>query len=606
MLAIKVNEEWLDLNPKTQANITMNNPIFDRESVSRVFSYPFKLPATPRNRNKLKHVNRLDVRPEQTELPAQLWIQGVMFEEGILEVTGGTKETITVVFKNIPRQFVEDLDKFYINDILDNTSIPRTVPARSDYTLGDPPGLYLFTINGVNLSYNSQPGDDMEDVQINLAAEINGTYPGLAGYTPSTNQFHLETTTLEELVVTHSINIAFVSQKTVSESKMESFMDFFEDTITTPLTEASFPVVQSSDFYKGLNPDFQQYINFYHPSGNILNTFYTATPGWEHTFVPYIRIPYLLSKIAENAGATSIDGVYDDSDFQELILHNNYAIDEVSDEEIVGAGTQYLNHYKTSIDFNDHVPRMKGRAFFSALMRSLNLYYEVGDQTVTLKNKIIPLQQIPINWTDRAEVDYDMKRKKDNGFTLRYAEDETDNASVQDEQIIGAGEEIIELEFGALNTIKQTNLVHSTNEWKHPYSWQTGSSDELELGKNKYSFRLFFDRGLQPDSNSNNYLMATHDTQNYDDTEIGELALTIAGAKGMYEKHWKGYLEKQNAPIANLPIRLYIQDILELRSWKNPMRLIESPKGDFVGIVKTVQFKVSSKGISIAKVAFVL
>ena len=51
----------------------------------------------------------------------------------------------------------------------------------------------------------------------------------------------------------------------------------------------------------------------------------------------------------------------------------------------------------------------------------------------------------------------------------------------------------------------------------------------------------------------------------------------------------------------NLPIT----EILALRSWDHVVKKIYNEFGEFSGVVKSVRFKVSTKGIGLAEVVFV-
>ena len=98
MLGLKINDHFLELDPKTSITITLINPAFDAESTSRIYTYPFKIKLTPKNRSIFQHAHRLDVNGKTKYTDAELHIESQLFEKGILEILRTTGKQIEAVF----------------------------------------------------------------------------------------------------------------------------------------------------------------------------------------------------------------------------------------------------------------------------------------------------------------------------------------------------------------------------------------------------------------------------------------------------------------------------------------------------------------------------
>lgn len=179
MLGLKVGNIWLDLDAKTTASIQMNNPIFDKDSLARTFSFPFTLPLSARNKTALSHQDRLDSAKKNNKLPAKLYLLNNLFEVGFLEVKS-YKGRIKVIFKNPERNLVDDLEKTKINQICDTIEIQKLIePIHRIGFNNHPPFTYTLTINEVTFTHQENT-DSAQNASETLRDLINDEFPNLA------------------------------------------------------------------------------------------------------------------------------------------------------------------------------------------------------------------------------------------------------------------------------------------------------------------------------------------------------------------------------------------------------------------------------------------
>ena len=114
MLNLRINNHSIELRPRTPLRYTLDNPIFTSDGLARGFSYPFRIPATPGNLRALGYANRLDIRDKTRKYAGQLYVDGILLESGIVQITGGGRDNIELVFKNTERDLIDELAQIRI------------------------------------------------------------------------------------------------------------------------------------------------------------------------------------------------------------------------------------------------------------------------------------------------------------------------------------------------------------------------------------------------------------------------------------------------------------------------------------------------------------
>jgi len=89
------------------------------------------------------------------------------------------------------------------------------------------------------------------------------------------------------------------------------------------------------------------------------------------------------------------------------------------------------------------------------------------------------------------------------------------------------------------------------------------------------------------------------------DNPIGNLSLYLHGSTGLYQTHHKGVAELQSTGSIVKNTKLDIQDILYALKWENSKRKIIGDDGEYTGVIKSIQFKISQSGLDMSQVELV-
>jgi len=597
MLQLKVKEIFLDLNTNTIATITMVNPVFDAEHLARAFSYQFNIPATPLNLSTLGYINRLDSSKSVKKVDAELWIMGTVFDKGKLKIVGVNEKGLKVHFQNSPQTLLEDLEAININEILPTIQVPQTLDGGFwQLEPANPPGDYSVQINSntYTLSLAQSAGMTTKPEVINhFIPLINADYPGTASQGGS-NLLELSDEGINPYEVYHNyLNFTLISSRTVMEAQQSNLLSLADDIIDTPVESYAFPMHYNPGFYRPNNSFFESWINYWHDAQK------TNTPRqileWEHTYVPMVRLPYLLKQIVAQAGLTDIEGDWwDITDSQQLVIYNNKALDEARAEQYA-AGMRYLNGFVQSFDLNDHVLEISCKDLLLMVATQFALYLDTAKGSLFLNKKKAQLDREAIDWTSKVEPEFNFDLITKEGFELKYNTDENEKEYFDDQltnKTITEGDTPFNLPFWSLyETVFSDNgeTLISARQDQQGFSAVSGNEGE-------YTLRLLFDRGKHKDSGaSEDYNQTGHKTLDIHSTSIGTYSLAWDGDDGLYEQFHKNVLELTQKPIITKIVRLHIGDITKMREWEQTKVLIIQPEGQVIGIVRQVQFKVSNR-----------
>lgn len=87
MIQLVVSGEPVDLNPSASISITEESPVFEKDSIPGGFSFPFDVPATPRNRRIFGHPDRIQgFQKGKGEFPFQLFLDGSLIGSGTANI----------------------------------------------------------------------------------------------------------------------------------------------------------------------------------------------------------------------------------------------------------------------------------------------------------------------------------------------------------------------------------------------------------------------------------------------------------------------------------------------------------------------------------------
>lgn len=592
----------LSLTPGTRLSLTWTNPIFDQEGVARGYSFPFTVPADPGNLLELGFRNRLDVRQGNIKEEAKLALGGVQVDKGVVQVTGASANNLELVFKNIPRDILDQMDDIRINELLDTIPIPYT--GAVEWIINFPTGKGFYQIQIDDHFYQDSRDILLETIVQEMQLAINADYPSFAFWTPfEPHQIKLNIGLYPNVNIPFQsiVGIELDSSSTISQDKHQSFQDFITGLVSTPREDVFFPVVYAPNFYGSQNPAFQNYLNYYHGGGFIDNTGMTEK-AWEHTWVPFIRIPYILNKIAEALGYDGWGGdTWELQDFQELGLYTGYALDELVLDDF-GFGPRWYNRYLQQIKLNDLVPDVTAREFLGYL-GFMNFYIDIDGKTLLLKNRVSPLRQPPIDWTRLSDPEYSIALADKEGFQLKYEElDEEVVKNTMQLQPYGDGNNIMEFPFFPLYYLDWYDNITASN-WRILQTSSEGSSPET--GKKDIGIRMVFDRGYVNDLADIPYFFGAVTVDDIEGNLLGTLSLQLDGEYGIYNQLWKGFIELNDAPTITKTLELSITGIINTKKWTNPVRKIYHSQGTLFCIIKSLKVTATAEGLLLTQIEFV-
>jgi len=591
----------LSVQSGTRLSLTYTNPIFDTEGVARGYSFPFTIPTDPHNLLQLNFPNRLDLRTQTRKEEAQLILQGVPVDKGIVQVTGASQERIELVFKNIPRDILDQMEEIKINEILETIAIPYTGAAQ--WTLDFLPGKGFYQLQIDSNFYQDSRDIALETIVQDMTIAINQDYPGFAFYDIfSPHQLKLNINLYPNAYIPFQmiVGIELQAGSTISQDKHQSFQDFIDTLVANPSEAIFFPVVYAPNFYGGQNPAFKNYLNYYH-GGSFIDNTGQDEKTWEHTWVPFIRIPYILQKIGEALGYSWGGDLWELQDFQQLGLYTGYALDEVIQDDF-GIGPKWYNRYQQQIPLNDMVPEMTAREFLAKL-GVFNFYLDIDGSTILLKNRISPLRQPPIDWTKKAEPAYSIDIPDKEGFKLQYEElDQEVIKNFMQLQAYGDGDNTTTFPIFPLYYLDWFDTLTSSL-WRILHTSAEGSSPEA--GQQEAGFRLAFDRGYVNDREDIPYFYGAVTAVDSKGDPLGILSLQLEGADGIYEQLWKGYIELADTPTISKTLELSIADIIETKKWTNAVRKIYHREGTLFAIIKSIKVTATPEGLLLTQVEFI-
>lgn len=629
-MRIRLGSEYLDLFPGTAITITVHNPFFDNEGAEALYSFPFDIPATPKNLTLLGYPNRLDHMNNTALFPAAvLEVDGVPFEHGVLELDAQkfTPDRIGVVFRNTAPDVWDALSKIRIRDVMETVSSQASPPAPYwTYNLSVTPATgieYKIIIDTIAFAWTAPSNVPVQAVVSALSLAIEAEFPGLAVQGNNQTALRLNSDQVNLHYIDHDLlqNLEFTGAVTVGQSIHRGLLNHANIVNAASSASHRFPVVFWKEFYKRAVTDYLERINPILNEETIENQPEDNDRTWTTAFVPFVTVPYIFQRIiaaAQNYFTTHTGWFADNQDAQDLIIFNNRSLDAVIRERhpLPGLPFKYFNGHKSSIRLADHLPDLDAKTFLQNLMTQFALWVRITGTSLHFTKKQEQTTGTPINWTHLSDPGFQATRIFRRGFTLQYPniEDEDrvmispDYPNQLEDYIDGEGFHQITLPAATAKIGEAIGIRAQQNDpvGVMPVVSQPGTSDEAGLGKNDYSFRLLFYRGLQGASNNVTYPMASHGAEKYGGASVGNLSLDLSPAGGLYQLHHQGVLDLilEGTPIT-LPVRLGVHDILEVRKWTNPRRTITLHEGHVTALVKSIQFRASADGIGVSIVELV-
>ena len=609
MFSIKVNEKWLEFAPDQNVQLVHSCPVFDPDRMGRTFSFPFKLPLTPRNQSALRFAYRFDAKRNWDNNAGELYIASSLYESGQLAVIGSTGNSLDTVFQNAPVEQIELLNNINLWEIMEQVSVPNTGPAAQiTLTVLTPPRDYVISIetNIYSLTYAETVGMTTSEVADDLRDQINVDYPGMASTTTGT-VLHLESDDVDAHNPEWSSmqGLTILSYWTLGKVTQRNLVNYAKVLKGTPSSKFCFPIIRWENLYDTVNPAYTKAVNLVLGDDTFENTPYVAEHNWEYTFIPFLRLTYILNRIASAAGIGSVTqvGVLD---WENIIIPNNMTLDksyrhyEASDEY------KYINGYSNTIDLNLHVPRITAMDFIRRVITSLNLVVEFKDGGMVFRPADHIIQAIAIELDNVDPSTVSISQKKPTGMVLNYA----DNSR---EQYVVAGqlqpyewsyaEQQVYLPFntfpvreGLIDDAAVNGLM------RIPHTRQVGKSPALDGKYSDLPFYLLFHRANGLTSQSKSYVYATYDNNSY-------AGAAVSGAISLEMEDLALYLFEDSLDVKDynelrFDAVITLAQLLQLRNWKGCRVQFWHPLGMVTALVKEVEATIDASEASMVRVRF--
>ena len=596
----------MDLDPDARVEVVASCPVLDRDSVERVFSFPFRVPLSAHNRRVRQHSNRLDAANRLASVPGEIRLESHTLLSARVLQTGLTDKDEEIVCANEPLDLWRKLGTIKINEILEKLDLLDgvTLPA---WTFGFPgPGSYSITVDGTTATASAATFGDIPTAGASLASQLNTAFPGMAVYSSGANTLTLDGFLVKEHKIDAFLGITLNAWKNIALYHYNAVRDHVEDVNATPVDSHCFPVIRWRGIYGANNQTFEntnKYVNNAQDGVFYANVKYQGDEYvWQNTVIPCPRVPYVLTKIGEALGGYVWSGdVWDDAQFQRLIVVNNRTLDTVQEDQWDDLDFWKLNCFQPEINLNLHVPAMTAADFISALCTTFGLYLSAAEGALTLVKKRNAVVSPPRNLDGMVSPRFSSEPNRTDGWKLYTARNDKELAT-NDAQLLAVQSGGGEAAVATVNTLfwQDDELMQLATYVKTPITNQPGASPVFQSGENRTTMPLclLFCYELQESSDGSEYILASHDNLDYDGNEVGTFTLSPAGDAGLYQVWHKGVIENAVADSLKVTAYLHIGLIQQLLNWENVRVTFYHPEGGYlVGTLKEVRVTGSNKGV---------
>ena len=600
MVTIKIEDEWAELMPQTQVDISFKSPVFDADHAARNYSLPHRIAASPVMLTRLKNMHRLDTTVDSKSLIEKIYIDHQFLDEGVFEVEKVTPQYMDGHFANNVRQYVSDLGNTQLYNLLPIIEIPQTLRAHwgfvVDWAQNMAGKFYSMYINGSTISYTAQASDTPLTVSLYFVNKIQADF-GI----PANNTYsRIDIFSNGEIVRLHPwaselqglhLQADWLS---FAQARQQNFTNFIKECFDNPRDDISFGFMKNPKFYDNKNLQWVGEINSVYkvigsewvPNKNAfikITEESVATKGhWEYNYVPFVRVRYILKLIAQSLDLADIGGDFDEwiELMSDLVVYNFFALDEVLQEWQFDISNnteaeKAANVCATKIDLKNHMPDMSARDFLKDFCETFNLYWDIVNGRLFFKKKDNLLTGQPSAIIQSKLVPNSIERsyKKRQGLSLNFKRDESDIAIPISPYSEGDGKTDIVLPSGILaeNFLFQARCC---------YAEQIGNSGLSKTG-NTLALRFMLDKGVQ--FRSNNLVQYVQTATENKDSSGGLIGAVSLAPSAIYEWAWHelARLKANGFPIS-FKVDLDINQIQKIKTWDTALYRIQTPDGSAV------------------------
>jgi hypothetical protein len=590
MVTIEINEKVADLALNTSIDLSFKSPLADGVSAARSFSLPFKLASTPEMLTHLKNIHRLDTQVDSETLDAHLKLYDQLIEKGKYRIEKANSQYIDGHYESENRSFDVLLKETKIQALLPTIVIPKTNAAHWMFNIkffstmvGN---YYSLHINGTNISYTAQSWDNPISIAQYFSQKLNQDF----GINANSGSGRLNIFPTNQQVVRIlpwlSTNLELHSYSSFGQAQQDNFTEFISNCFDVPRRDISFGFMINSGLYEQkngqwrgeINPMFRIDTNLYTPE----NPFFEVVDGvsaaqkgdWEFTYMPFLRIKYLIKLIANKIGIFKIQSNFEG--FQEMmsdmIVYNTQPLDEVVEEWKLDFTNKIevlksANVGVSKIDLKNHIIDMTASEFLDQLCQTFNLTWDIKGDILFFSLLDSVLRNQPLeNKLKVVPFTIDKSFKKREGFIFKFIKEDKDKSSFNGSYIEGQGKYEHLLPTGILKEFDYFNRKCCYSEQK--------SKDESVM-------RFMFDRGVQYTNLGNiEYIKTSIDNVNNAGNEQWQLSLI---PQKLFNYAFREIMRlKANGFPITFKARIRLNDLSVMTKWQTIMYAVNSPEGSFV------------------------
>lgn len=584
MLKFTISDQEVELYANTRIKVRFNNPAFDDKLQTGSYTLPFNIPASPANQKTFSFLNQPSSRVGAEGVEAKMWLGGMVFARGIWYVNSCSATEYGCDFALDTGAFTNILGDTTLQGLdHDTISLERdlayqyafryffqtTSPNEYDYTADEcimrlvrmdstyTTVLQTYTETETKFSEtnasNSEELRKAEWLQI-FAKKINEGV-GSKVYNTHSAGFYMSFEHTSSNLLYLGIEVVYVAGSVTSQIFNTSVETINLLSIENgEIADVVFPYIKNANFYKSNqavdkqnnkyeNNVFEGAINDYVTQNggnlwlkhNLLPARYGQEPDtWYdssyYNVVPFVRIGYVFNKICLHTNYELLGDFLDDTELQQLVIANMYALDQITG----GVPAVGINSYADSIHYANHLPGMKVKDFMLSVASLFNFYYsfDVRENVGKLVFRQDLLTAAITDWTEKFGIDFEKTLQEPRAYTLEYNSSALPSGYDFQEANIGAypKKEQKTFDCGTLPSVVIDEIFFKAS-YGADNAVGNSPASMYNLGTdNAYPLRLCFWRANYYTAGSHAYAANAY-------------SLKIDGAKGIAEKFHKKWLE---------------------------------------------------------------
>lgn len=598
----------------TAINLKHTTAVFDVQSASRQYSLPFRVSAIEDvTEGVFNNLHRIDAETPSETKKAKLYVNNKLIFNGLYAIEKANKRFFDGNLKSETKDILEKLAEKQIHDLLATPiSIPQTLDGVWELTCTPPNYIgqtYYMWLNGVEIIYSSQQNDTAMSIVAHFRNEIATRTQVQIGFDPSRLDVLILRSTGQEVRLkawtTNLQGFTLTFSRTWGEARRQNFEAFMSNQLSMPHGGAvawcmfSNPnAYENNTIFSGLfNYCYRQQFAF---SWNVATNTASEKEVFTYSYIPFVRIGYILTQIAQYLNISQIEGDFFDfyEIFREAILYNNFAIDEfVKEWRITGSSDSevFINVFATQIDLRNHVQNMTCRDFLNKFCEFFNLEVTFEANKMIFKKLDSQLSQKAFAKITKTS-DVTKTIKQPIGIEMSYLRDENDSASVAHSYIEDA------TTLAPISSAKKDSF-----QLKMPYGilpeqnfygafYGCYANQKIKSAKSSSSniaLRIGFDRGSRVASDGKGYYPMRSTTYNNE----GMISLL---PNDIFERFWKrkARILAYSSPISFNTV-MQEEDFFEFQTAENATLYVETEHGNAEIAVKDIEMNTQDKKIKI-------